>query len=162
MNFDKTKFYLGKLCKRKHQWQNTGKSLRKTKKRICNECVLLLSRRWTKNYPNKKKEHNKKWRLKNLEYDKSRKKIHYIENKKQTCKRQAIHYKKQIDNLEDQYIKHLIMSNKIFPSLSRKDITREMIQIKQIILKIKRQQKHLEKRIQDDIISRPIQQINTS
>lgn len=36
--FDETRFYLGSLCKRGHEWSNTGKSLRRKSKRECMAC----------------------------------------------------------------------------------------------------------------------------
>lgn len=35
------KYYLGKLCKRKHEYENTGKSLRYKPNRHCYECIKL-------------------------------------------------------------------------------------------------------------------------
>ena len=40
---DNAKFYLGKLCKKSHNWQNTGKSLRYKSSYGCTECSGIKS-----------------------------------------------------------------------------------------------------------------------
>lgn len=42
--FDSSQHYLGKLCKRSHDWHGTGHSLRKTRNRTCLECERVLDR----------------------------------------------------------------------------------------------------------------------
>lgn len=42
--FDREKLCLGKLCKRGHDWQGTGRSLRRKSKRECLECERLRAR----------------------------------------------------------------------------------------------------------------------
>jgi 5-methylcytosine-specific restriction endonuclease McrA len=42
--FDKGKFYLGKLCKNGHEWMNSGMSLRRQANRMCHECINLNAR----------------------------------------------------------------------------------------------------------------------
>ena len=44
-NFDTKKFYLGSLCKRGHDYENTGKSLHCIAHKICKQCVLEYSQR---------------------------------------------------------------------------------------------------------------------
>ncbi len=42
-NFDSNKFYLGSLCKRGHDWSNTGKTLRRFKGNICPVCHAIAT-----------------------------------------------------------------------------------------------------------------------
>lgn len=54
-DFDTEKFYLGSLCKRGHDWNGTGRSLR-YKRKVCLECSKLERRnRHQQNYKKKPK-----------------------------------------------------------------------------------------------------------
>lgn len=46
MRFDNEKFYLGKLCKKGHNYDGTGKSLRRKRRGICVVCDLARSKKW--------------------------------------------------------------------------------------------------------------------
>jgi len=66
MKFNPEKHYLGSLCKRGHEWEGSGKSLRYINNRGCFYCTKLKSIQWKKN--NKEKDtaikrrwHNKKY-----------------------------------------------------------------------------------------------------
>ncbi len=61
--FDETKYYLGSLCKRGHDYDGTEKSLRSNKNRTCFYCRIENQ----KNTRFKKSEYNKKYRLENTE-----------------------------------------------------------------------------------------------
>lgn len=43
-SFDPTRYYLGTLCKRNHDWNNTGKSLRQLGRDHCVECVRIVEK----------------------------------------------------------------------------------------------------------------------
>lgn len=55
-DFDTSKFYLGKLCLRQHEYQNTGKTLRRIKTRSCLQCHKIKSQEWEKNHPSRMRE----------------------------------------------------------------------------------------------------------
>jgi hypothetical protein len=42
-DFDATKFFLGKLCKREHNWQETSQSVRSISNGACRLCLIELS-----------------------------------------------------------------------------------------------------------------------
>jgi hypothetical protein len=58
--FDTEKLYLGKLCKRGHDWNGTEKSLRNRKKSNCVSCVSLQCKEWRKKNSEKVKLYEKK------------------------------------------------------------------------------------------------------
>ena len=39
---DASNYYLGKLCKRRHDWQGTGESLRHISNHLCRDCRLVF------------------------------------------------------------------------------------------------------------------------
>lgn len=43
-NFDASKYFLGSLCKRGHDWEGTGQSLRRNRCKTCVECRNLRTR----------------------------------------------------------------------------------------------------------------------
>lgn len=43
IKFDKSKYYLGSICTRAHNWNNSGKSLRYKSDYKCIECVKIKS-----------------------------------------------------------------------------------------------------------------------
>lgn len=70
-SFDETKYYLGKLCKREHGWNDTGRSLRNIKGRYCLQCHRDLNKTYFKTEEGKKRKHyyntcpqRKKWKKK--------------------------------------------------------------------------------------------------
>jgi len=65
--------YLGKLCKRGHDWNGTGKSLR-YKSGACVKCTAETYRKWRKNNPEKVKENDRRWYRNNPEKVKERSK----------------------------------------------------------------------------------------
>lgn len=62
---DTEKLYLGKLCKRSHDWNNTGFTLRYVKGSICPECKRLTGRLWEKQNPEAVREMGRRKRAKN-------------------------------------------------------------------------------------------------
>lgn len=94
-NFDASKFTLGTLCQREHEWEKTGKSLRRYKKNgrpgVCVECAqIALRKHITENreHINRQAKIN---RLNNPEsYKKSQKK--YSENNRAKIRERAKTY----------------------------------------------------------------------
>lgn len=64
--FDSTKFYLGKLCPRNHEFEATGKTLRRKNKRTCPKCETLGRARWEARNPEKNKQQKRIKDLKRL------------------------------------------------------------------------------------------------
>lgn len=54
MRFDNDKKYLGKLCKHGHEYQSTGKSLRRKSDRTCVQCRIDQTTRWASENPAKR------------------------------------------------------------------------------------------------------------
>lgn len=61
--FDAAKFYLGSLCKRSHDWNSTGKSLRYKPSRIgtCVECHKIIGKAYALNHPEKCRKARRKY-----------------------------------------------------------------------------------------------------
>lgn len=66
-NFNSSKHCLGILCKRNHQWQDSGKTLRYIKGNDCVECTLTRAIRWKHSHPEAIKESGLKYYEKNKE-----------------------------------------------------------------------------------------------
>ena len=49
LEFDEDKYYLGKLCKNKHEWANSGGTLRKTINKNCMACERLRDKKKREN-----------------------------------------------------------------------------------------------------------------
>lgn len=64
---DKTNKYLGSLCKRGHDHEGTGKSLRYSNRGSCVECTVSAGAKWRKANPEKVREYTRKWREANPE-----------------------------------------------------------------------------------------------
>lgn len=67
IDFDAEKFYLSGLCGRRHEWKQTGHSLRSNSLRsirtkICLECGRLNSRRYRQRHPDKADESVRQYR----------------------------------------------------------------------------------------------------
>lgn len=65
--FNLSKHYLGNLCKRNHEWQNSGKSLRYLSKKDCVECAILRAAQWQSTNREAYKKIHKKHRELNKE-----------------------------------------------------------------------------------------------
>lgn len=48
LEFDEEKYYLGTLCKRNHDWNDTGRSLRHNHGSNCKECSRVMNKKWIK------------------------------------------------------------------------------------------------------------------
>jgi hypothetical protein len=104
MKFNPNKHYLGTLCKRGHEWEASGQSLRYTKKNYCVICACEHSVKWQEENPEKckqtkrkatlkwrqknpkkykksKQKSDKKYRIKNLEHIKKNDRKYYLKNK---------------------------------------------------------------------------------
>lgn len=64
LKFDPEKHFLGKLCKRSHDYEKTGKSLRIRKKGTCALCIKQYHQEYQK---------TEKWKKYLKEYEKKRK-----------------------------------------------------------------------------------------
>lgn len=60
MEFDQTKYHLGKLCKRGHEYKNTGMTLR-NKYNQCLDCGALKSREYYWDDPITGREYSNNW-----------------------------------------------------------------------------------------------------
>lgn len=58
--FDESKYCLGKLCKRGHNYGGTGKSLRYKKNRVCTSCMRIASSLYAKWYPERIRKYSQK------------------------------------------------------------------------------------------------------
>ena len=76
--FDETKLFVGSLCKRGHDWNSTGGSLRTIGKRSCVECGKITVKQWRKDNPEQDKKLRKKYN--NQERIKELKKKHHQAN----------------------------------------------------------------------------------
>ena len=83
--FDEEKYKLGSLCKRGHDYEETGYSLRRIKGSTCVECAKLNNRKYFLGNKEKLREYSKQWksdkrkRLKNSSKDRNKKKDPAIE-----------------------------------------------------------------------------------
>lgn len=87
-DFDPDKFYLGGLCKRGHDWNGTGKTLRAKNRRACLECEKLR-------YINGREgfiEAAKARRQKNPDYNKQSCKANYHRNKERRLQQRKEYY----------------------------------------------------------------------
>ncbi len=67
---DDSKYYLGSLCKRGHDHEGTGKSLRQKRSRNCVRCHNLHSLKWYKANPERMLKNGRYWRANNKEHSK--------------------------------------------------------------------------------------------
>ena len=58
LGIDPEKYVLGTLCSRKHEWEQSGKSLRYTKNGTCSECLKIASKTWKDKNKSRIKEYN--------------------------------------------------------------------------------------------------------
>jgi 5-methylcytosine-specific restriction endonuclease McrA len=97
-DFDASKFKLGSLCKREHDYEGTGMSLRRKNGSTCHEC----SREYQKEYYKENKEYcseyNKKYHEANKEYWKD-----YHEKNKEKNKEQKRRHQKRYHEANKEY-----------------------------------------------------------
>ena len=85
MRFDTEKFYLGKLCKRGHDHEDTGKSLRYKSDRDCVECVAIRYKKWLAENPKKRKRYIAKQSAKRFRKTIRGRLSHILASMKQRC-----------------------------------------------------------------------------
>jgi hypothetical protein len=156
--FDESKYYLGTLCKRGHDYEGTGKSLYRGRPEYrCVECGRERDQRWKKNHPEYmiryREEHKEEIRAKNREYEQA----HRGKRKKQRRDRKRIdplydkeyrnknrdrinaycraRNRKQIKDLHDTYVKHAIRNTY---GIKFRDVPQELVELKYIQLKAMR------------------------
>ena len=110
--FDSSRLYLGSLCKRGHDWNNTGQSLRRRGNGGCTECERQSHNLSRAKDPEKARETRRKYRQENLESIKQRDRLYreanrdrllqgkkeYYQNNKQKHREWGREYRQQ--NLE--------------------------------------------------------------
>ncbi|MGL5924646.1 HNH endonuclease [Chroococcidiopsis sp.] len=83
LSFDATKFYLGKLCPRKHDWNDTGKTLRYCSHRKCVQCGKEQLQEARKKDPERHNNYTRKYRAEDPErYRQYRLEAYYKEPEK--------------------------------------------------------------------------------
>ena len=152
--FDETKYYLGSLCKRGHDYDGTEKSLRSNKNRTCFYCRIENQ----KNTRFKKSEYNKKYRLENTENIKKYIKKNSLKIKKQQ-KEYRLLYKERKKIKENRNVKELVEAYIATQLIKRYDIKRsqippEMIELKREQLMLFREIQQFKKEINDGITTR--------
>ena len=136
--FDETKYYLGKLCKRGHDYDGTGKSLRYMSHN-CVECIKISRALYQKEDAEKLKEYRKN------NADKIKK---YSENNQA---RQKERNAKEISFLDNNYVKKLITAQL---KIERLKILPETIELKREQLMLFREIKQYKKEISNGITTR--------
>ena len=112
--FDETKYYLGKLCKRGHDYDGTGKSLMLVSIRGCRVCKKESMSKYLLTH----KESEKKHRLKNKDKKKEYLKKYYMENKERSSEYAKEYYLKNKDKKKEfrlnnkKYTKEYYLKNK--------------------------------------------------
>lgn len=127
IDFDKDKFYLGSLCKRLHEWNYTGKTLRRKDNKGCPECQkevykehivndpnwnkkkyqsiretsLRCSREFHQKNPEYRKQYNQRYQELNRDRIKQQRKQQYNEKKEQILAANRVRLRKYYaDNCE--------------------------------------------------------------
>ena len=147
--FDETKYYLGKLCKRGHDYDGTGKSLRYMSHN-CVECI----KNYRKENADKLKEYIKNYRKENPEKLKEYRKNNADKIKKYSENNQARQKErnaKEISFLDNNYVKKLITAQL---KIERLKILPEMIELKREQLMLFREIKQYKKEISNGITTR--------
>lgn len=70
--FDSARFILGKLCRRNHDWQGTGKTLRYIDSRDCRQCAIERSAKWKAKNPGRAAELSKEGQRRRYQRDPER------------------------------------------------------------------------------------------
>ena len=136
--FDETKYYLGKLCKRGHDYDGTGKSLRYMSHN-CVECI----KNYRKENADKLKEYIKNYRKENPEKLKE-----YRKNNADKAKEYSKEYHSKISKeLTDVYLRSQLAKN----GLKSNKVTHEMIEVKRQQLIIFRGIRDIRKDIKDGV-----------
>lgn len=153
--------YLGTLCKRGHDWEGTGKSLR-YKNGDCVKCAYKQGGLWKKENKDKVKVISHNSRKRNADTIRKYNKNYREAHKEIINKWKCINAKKHIDktrirsnrwsrnnikNLGDSYIKGKIAESfrykeKVY--ITHAEIPQELVEAHRIILKIKRKLKEKE------------------
>ena len=131
--------YLGKLCKRGHDWNGTGKSLRFKSDRCCIICQKI------KNINLAKTPKRKLWLEKyksTEEYKERRREQRKRKGYKRSDKekeRDRIWEKKARDELRDLYIRNQLRKRGIYAENITPELMQQLIRLKRIEIKLKRQ-----------------------
>ena len=140
MEINHEKHYLGSICKRKHEYKNTGCSFRYKNSGQCIECVSITSKIYHKNNPDVERKSKIKYKKNNKEKISVSGKKYYLANKDKKRIIQIRCRKKGIKNLSNWYIRGTI-HNEL--NIDYVKITPIMVIIKRDIIKLKRLKKEL-------------------
>jgi hypothetical protein len=126
--------YLGKLCPRKHEWENTGKSMLFKSSMCCVACGLISTKAF---YQRKKKD--AKWMKANKEKNKLYMK-NYLNNGGREYRKEARKEasKEQRKLLTDSYIKSLLCKRRNGNGLNHADVPDSLVQAKREMIKLRR------------------------
>jgi hypothetical protein len=105
------KVFVGVLCKRKHEYQNSGGSLRYLKtKGCCVECKQLQRKEWAEKYPERDKKIKKDWQEDNrphhAEWKRQYRKAHPLETLCNHARNSTKHKNKGCD-INEEFLKQL-------------------------------------------------------
>jgi len=126
--FDETKYYLGSLCKRGHDYDGTGQSLRYmscVSCRPCVECVKVYGELYKKENREKNREYHKKLYKENPEKYKKKNRKYRKENPDK-CRELDRKYRKE--NL-DKYVEYNIKYRKENPEKNRESSRKETLEL---------------------------------
>ena len=106
MKFNSDKHYLGTLCKRGHDWEGTGKSLRNKRGRECLLCKIITNKKHMQTDSAKKRAaaRSRKYYHKNSEKVSKRTKIY---NQKESVKKKHNEYVKKYYKKNGKYRKKM-------------------------------------------------------
>lgn len=151
--------YLGKLCKRGHDYKGTGKSLRIKPRSTstCTECRLSYQRKWKKRNLEQAIEATKRWRRNNpgysTRYNREYRKKYGARVKAlskiyaRTCRvnhpevfkeREKKAFAKKSSNLTDGYIRSVLVRCDSGKNELRKQLPQELIEVKRLQIQIQR------------------------
>jgi 5-methylcytosine-specific restriction endonuclease McrA len=101
MTFDSTKYHLGSLCKRGHDYDGTGRSLRRIKSYHCLKCLNEISEKYSKNNQTKRSDYQVKYYNDNLCEIRERQATYRKENKDKEKARHAKYNESNKDKLKE-------------------------------------------------------------
>lgn len=112
-NFDTSKYQLGKLCKRSHDWDGTGQILRRLSSGVCAECDRASCKKQYRKNKEQRNEQSRIYQQKNLEKCKERGQKYREENREKILKRKKeFHYRNRDAILEQRRNNYLLNRQK--------------------------------------------------
>ena len=133
--------YLGMLCVKKHEYENTGKSLRLKQSKACASCHSEAQQIWAKKTLYLKSEKVKAWKRKYNRRPEVREKLNKLKKSESgiayilNYKKQSLKSAKKIrKELRKSYVKRTLIN----AGFRKEDITPKLIELKREHIKIKR------------------------